>query len=407
MIWTLAFRNIRSNVRRSIISILAIAVGLAVLIFSGTLRVGQYDTLVHSGVSQLAGHVVIQQQGFQENKEPTFILEDAESIRDRMVQTFPDSTVTTRAYIGGLLSSTSNPTFITLTGVDPIAEANISDMPSKIIAGEWLSNDPKDILIGRHTAQMLKVDLNDKLVFTISANGEMNAHLFRVKGIFSTGSDEMDAFTGFIHYEAAQELLSNPTAAHQVAVHLPDVFDTDDAVLKSKSILTADNLDILSWKEALPDIINMIEVDKIANLLINIVLFSIVALGIVNTMLMSVLERLNQFGVLMSIGMKIQLLVRMIVYEGVILGVIGSILGILLGILVSYPMVEYGLDLSNRVGDGIQIGGTINSSVLYGKYSPSLMGFYALFSLTFSILSTLYPAYKLSQLNPIEAMRHQ
>lgn len=407
MIWTLAFRNIRSNVRRSIISILAIAVGLAVLIFSGTLRVGQYDTLVHSGVSQLAGHVVIQQQGFQENKEPTFILQDARTIREQMQSTFPTATITTRTYMGGLLSSTSNPTFITITGVDPEAEATVSDMPNKVIEGEWLSDNTKDILIGRNTAEMLKVELGDKLVFTISANGEMNANLFRVKGIFRTGSDEIDAFTGFVHYKATEELLGTEHAAHQVAVHLVDVFDTDDAVVTTKSLLTDPNLDILSWKEALPDIINMIEVDKIANLLINFVLFSIVALGIVNTMLMSVLERLNQFGVLMSIGVKLNDLIRMIIYEGVILGIIGSLSGIALGIVVSYPLVEYGLDLSNRVGDGIQIGGTVNSAVLYGKYSTSLILFYALFALMFSIISTLYPAYKLSKLNPIEAMRHQ
>ena len=407
MIWTLAFRNIRSNVRRSIISILAIAVGLAVLIFSGTLRVGQYDTLVHSGVSQLAGHVVIQQKGFQDNKEPSFILEDATLIRERMQTTFPEATVTTRTYMGGLLSSTSNPTFLTITGVDPKAEALVSDMPTKLIEGEWLSEDSKDILIGRNTAEMLKVKLNDKLVFTISVNGEMNAQLFRVKGIFSTGSEEIDAFTGFVHYKATEQLLSKPNAAHQVAVHLPDVFDTEDAVEQTKTLISIPDIEVLSWKEALPDIINMIEVDKIANLLINIVLFSIVALGIVNTMLMSVLERLNQFGVLMSIGVKLKLLVRMIVYEGIILGIMGSISGVLLGIVVSYPIVEYGLDLSNRVGDGIQIGGTVNSAVLYGKYSPTLMVFYALFALVFSILSTFYPAYKLSTLNPIEAMRHQ
>ena len=91
MIWTLAFRNIKSNVRRSIISILAIAVGLAVLIFSGTLRVGQYDTLVHSGVSQLAGHVVVQQKGFQENKEPTYILQNATEIQKQLGTEFPNA----------------------------------------------------------------------------------------------------------------------------------------------------------------------------------------------------------------------------------------------------------------------------------------------------------------------------
>ena len=407
MIWTLAFRNIRSNVRRSIISILAIAVGLAVLIFSGTLRVGQYDTLVNSGVSQLAGHVVVQKIGFQENKEPTYILDDGNAIRSELMALFPDSTVTTRIYLGGLLSSSSNPSFLTITGVDPLAEASVSDMPNKLVSGEWLTNNPKDIIIGKNTAEMLKVELNDKVVFTISSNGEMNGQLFRVRGIFSTGSDEMDAFTGFIHYKAAQELLQNSAAAHQIAVHLPDVFDTEDAVQRSKTLIHSPNVEVLSWKEALPDIINMIEVDKIANLLINIVLFSIVALGIVNTMLMSVLERLNQFGVLMSIGLKLKLLIRMILYEGVILGLMGSLLGIALGIIISYPIVEHGLDLSNRVGDGIQIGGTVNSAVLYGKYSPTLITFYALFALVFSIISTLYPAYKLSKLNPIDAMRHQ
>ena len=407
MIWTLAFRNIRSNVRRSIISILAIAVGLAVLIFSGTLRVGQYDTLVNSGVSQLAGHVVVQKMGFQENKEPTFILDNGNEIRDNLSVLFPDSTITTRVYLGGLLSSSSNPSFLTITGVDPAAESSVSDMPNKLIAGEWLTDNTKDIIIGKNTAEMLKVELNDKVVFTISANGEMNGQLFRVKGIFSTGSDEIDAFTGFIHYKAAQELLQSPSGAHQIAIHLPDVFDTDLAVQQSTSAVSEPNVEVLSWKEALPDIINMIEVDKIANLLINFVLFSIVALGIVNTMLMSVLERLNQFGVLMSIGMKLKLLIRMILYEGIILGMMGSLLGIILGIIISYPIVEYGLDLSNRVGDGIQIGGTVNSAVLYGKYSPTLIIFYALFALVFSIFSTIYPAYKLSKLNPIDAMRHQ
>ena len=189
MIWTLAFRNIRSNIRRSIISILAVAVGLATLLFSGTLRVGQYDTLVHSGVSQLAGHVVVQQQGFQENKEPSYILKEASSIRKFFLREYPDETITTRTYLGGLLASTSNPTFITLTGIDPEQESTISDMPDKIIEGEWLSKNTKDILIGHNTAEMLKVGLNDKVVFTVSNNGEMNGQLFRVRGIFRTGSE--------------------------------------------------------------------------------------------------------------------------------------------------------------------------------------------------------------------------
>ena len=406
MIWTLAFRNIRSNIRRSIISILAVAVGLATLIFSGTLRVGQYDTLVHSGVSQLAGHVVVQQQGFQENKEPSYILKEASSIREFFIREYPEETITTRTYLGGLLASTSNPTFITLTGIDPEQESTISDMPDKIIEGEWLSKNTKDILIGHNTAEMLKVGLNDKVVFTVSNNGEMNGQLFRVRGIFRTGSEEIDAFTGFIHYKAAAELLAQEDVAHQIAIHLRDVSDTSDVLERTKQDMNTAEREILPWELALPDILNMIEVDKLANLLVNFILFTIVALGIVNTMLMSVLERLNQFGVMLAMGVKMSQLIRMIIYEGILLGLIGSILGIVLGIIVSYPMVTVGIDLSGRVGDSVQIGNTLNSAVLYGKYSAKLIALYALIAWIFSIMATIYPAWKLSTLKPIEAMRH-
>lgn len=406
MIWTLAFRNIRSNIRRSIISILAVAVGLATLIFSGTLRVGQYDTLVHSGVSQLAGHVVVQQKGFQENREPSYILTEASVIQNFLRGEYPEETVTTRTYLGGLLASTSNPTFITLTGIDPSQEQNISDMPEKIIEGEWLTDNTKDILIGHNTAEMLKVDLNDKVVFTVSNNGEMNGQLFRIRGIFKTGSEEIDAFTGFIHYQAAAELLGQQDVAHQVAIHLRDVSKTSVVLQHTQSGLRTENAEILPWELALPDILNMIKVDKLANLLVNFILFTIVALGIVNTMLMSVLERLNQFGVMLAIGVKMSQLIRMIVYEGILLGLIGSMLGIIIGIVVSYPLVTVGIDLSSRVGDSVQIGNTLNSAVLYGKYSIELIVSYALIAWIFSIFATIYPAWKLSTLKPIEAMRH-
>ncbi len=406
MIWTLAFRNIRSNIRRSVISILAVSVGLATLIFSGTLRVGQYVTLIHSGVSQLAGHVVIQQKGFQENKEPSYLLNNIHTIKTTWQNLVPTGTITTRTYLGGLLSSSSNPSFITLTGIDPEAEQKVSDMPNKLIKGQWLNEDQKGILIGKNTAEILKVDLGDKLVFTVSSNGEMNGQLFRVKGIFTTGSEEVDSFTGYIHYKAAEELLSQENVAHQIALHLNNVDDVPRVLKSSKAILGSPQREILSWKEALPDIINMIEVDKIANLLVNFVLFSIVALGIVNTMLMSVLERLNQFGVMLSIGVRMPQLIRMIIYEGIILGFVGSILGMILGIIVSYPMVKHGLDLSNRVGDGIQIGNTVNSAVIYGKYSMSLIIAYSIIAMIFAVLATLYPAVKLRSLKPIEAMRH-
>ena len=405
MIFRLAYRNIRTNLRRSIITVLAIAVGLTVLILSGVLRTGQYDQMINSGVSQLAGHVVIQKQGYQEERETEMLLLNHESLKEKLLKNYPEATITTRSFLGGLLSSTSGPSFVSLTAISPQEEEVISEFRAKIVQGEWLS-DQKGILIGQNMAESLKVDIGDRLVFTTSFNGEMNSQLFRIRGIFRTGIEEVDSFTGYVHYQAAERLFSKEEAAHQLALHFPLVEDSEGLSSQIEQLLQDSTIEVLSWQQALPEIVNMVEMDKVSNEVINIILFFIVAMGVLNTMLMSVLERTQQFGVMMAIGLKSRDLAVMILYEGLVLGIFGSLLGLVLGVAICYPLVTTGWDLSSAMGENYVVGGAVSSSIMYGKYNWSLIASYVLLAVLFSCLSAVYPAWKLTTIKAIDAMRH-
>lgn len=410
MIFRLAYRNIRTNLRRSIITVLAIAMGLMVLILSGTLRTGQYDQMINSGVSQLAGHVVIQKKGFQEERELEMFVEGHSVLRAQLKEEFPAATITTRSFVGGLLTSTAGSSFATLTAIDPIPELEISEFKDNIIKGEWLDDDQKGILIGQNMADALGLDyetrLNQKLVLNTSINGEMTSQLFRVKGIFRTGVEEMDSFTGYIHYKAAEKLLGKNDVAHQLALHFPLVQQSEQATQDARERIETETLDVLSWQEALPEIVAMIEMDNVSNEIINLILFFIVAMGILNTMLMSVLERTQQFGVMLAIGMKADALIKMILIEALMLGLFGVVLGLVLGVAVSYPLVENGLDFSEAMGENYSFSGAVTSAVMYGKYNWALNAKYVLIAMIFTLISAIYPAGKIRKLKAIDAMRH-
>jgi ABC-type lipoprotein release transport system permease subunit len=410
----LAIRNLLRNPRRSIITVLAISVGLAVMILGLSLQYGSYQDMIANGVSQTAGHVVVQNIEYQADKKPEYTLSNASEIAETIKKASPEATVTQRIFIPGLIQSPHNPSPASFIGVEPISERLISPMADKLIDGEWLTASPQDIVVGAGMAKTLNAKIGDKVVVTVQvAEGDPNTAMFRVKGIFKSGGQEMDAFIAFIHYHAAQDLLKTeealerPDIVHQIGAHIENADDA--AVLKSKIELpkkTSDSLDILTWREALPDLVGLIDVDKKSNGFIHFILALIVAIGILNTMLMSVMERTRELGVLLAIGMRPRKLSIMVLMEGLVLGVVGALLGLGLGWLFSYPLVHNGLDMSAQMGEGMEMSGFVVSTIIYGSYNWPMMFTYAAIAVLFSILSALYPAWRITRLNPVSAMRH-
>ena len=404
----LASRNLFRNARRTGLTMAAISVGLAMMIATINFQYGSYKELTTNAISQLAGHVVVQHPRWQDERESQYLVTDADTVATKLRATFPKAIVTQRVQVGGLLRSSSNSVGAGLAGYEPDQEAQISDLDDKLIDGEWLgSDDLRGIIIGTGMADSLDVKLNDKLVFMSQQKGEeMASRLFRVRGIFRTGSADLDGFVAVSHIDAARDLLGGKAVAHQVAVHLPDARTSEADARTAANALQRDDLFVGSWLDAIPEIYALIQVDRTSSDLMMAVIGFIVALGVLNTVLMSVLERTREFGTMMAVGMRRTSIAGLVLIEATVLGFFGSALGCVLGIGISYPLVNSGIDMSGYMGETMVTGGVAVSTLIMGAWDPNRMALYACLAVVFTILAAIPPAWRVTRMKPVDAMRH-
>lgn len=406
----LAARNLFRNTRRTVITLMAITFGLAMIHFTVNLQTGQYHEMITQGISTLAGHVVVQAEGYQDERDPDLVVTGADAVAQALATELPDAIIAPRIFLGGLLNSPTNSVGVALTGLDPQAEAQVQNIVGKVRQGTWLDDDVQGIVIGEEMAESLSVELGDKLVY-MGQHGdatEMTSQLFRVKGIFRTGSAELDGFVAFSTLQAARRLYGSGDIAHMVTVHLPNPDRATEATALARAALAdTQGIEVLSWRQALPEITAMIQLDRASGDVMLIILGIIVAMGVLNTVLMSALERTREFGVMLAIGMKPPQLARVILLEGVVLGLLGSLLGIGAGLLLTWPAIVWGIDYSEYLGgESVDSGGVVVSSIFYSKINPLRMGLYTLGAIVFTTLAALYPAIHVARLRPVDAMKH-
>ncbi|MEO0600417.1 MAG: FtsX-like permease family protein [Myxococcota bacterium] len=407
---TLAARNLGRNLRRTLITIAAITFGLMTIHFVITLQNGAYEEMLDQGVSSLAGHVVVQADGYQAERDAELLVTHADDVAATLSEAFPSATIAPRILLGGLVTSPTNSVPAGFSGVDPVAEGTVQSLDDRIVAGTWLDDDDRGILIGADMAESLDVGIGDKIVFMgqFGDNDDVSSRLFRVKGIFRTGAAEMDGMLTMGHLAAGRDLLGAGDVAHQVTVHLEDPRGWAEATALAQGDLGArGDLEVLAWRDAIPELYGLIQLDQQSGDTMLVILGLIVTMGVLNTVLMSALERTREFGVMMALGLKPRRLASLILAEGFVLGVVGSLCGLLVGLAVSYPLVVYGLDYSSLLGsDAIETGGVAISAQLMGKYSFVRMASYTLGAVALTTLAAAYPAWHVARLEPVAAMRH-
>ncbi len=404
----IALRNLSRNKRRTALTVAAIAFGLSLMIWTVNFQKGGYTMMIRTGISSMAGHVVVQAEGYQEEKEVTMMVQGASGIASQLQAEFPDAVIASRITMGGLLTSTSTSAGAGLGGIQPGAEQQVQDLHEKVVEGEWLGDDDREIVIGRGMADSLDVELGDKVVF-MGQNGtdEVQSRMFRVKGIFRTGAAQMDGRMAFVHLSAAQELMDAEDVAHQVTVHLENPEDSFEATERALALVGRGDLDVLNWKEALPELAGMIQMDRSSGDFMMVIIGLIVAFGVLNTLLMSVLERTREFGVMLSLGMKPRQVFGLVLTEGLVLGGIGAAVGLGLGLLFSLQAVYQGIDYAAFTGtEAMEMEGIVMDTVMKGDWDPVRMTYYLIGGVLFCVCAAVYPAWAISRLQPVQAMRH-
>lgn len=399
----LAWRNIFRNARRTIIAGSAIGVGLAALIVADAVILGMEHNLIASATESFMGEGQIHRRGFRETLEVERTIRKLDSVMvrlesDSLVRSFAPRTM---SYV--MISSAANMQSVSMIGIDPAREPGLSQVDEAMKEGHYFEGDnERNILIGSKLAEILEVDLGDRIVVTAAQahTGELIQEMFRVSGIYEFNVTDMDRGMAFVRIDKARQMLNIPGQAHQIALNMTDLSIGRDPDHSLWNRYTDEYNEALPWVKLMPQLAGALEMTSFSTWIIGLVLFGVVTLGIINTLFMSLYERMFEFGVMRAVGTRPFGIGRLVVFEAGALALISLIIGIVLGAVISVILSHTGIDYS-----GIEFAGVTFRERLYAVVTTEQYIKYPIVVLLFTCLVGLYPATYAARMKAAEAMR--
>jgi len=399
----LAIRNIFRNKRRTFIAGIAIGIGLAALIFTDALTIGMTYNMIASATESFMGEGQIHRQGFRESYDVEETVVDPDEIVRGLNQEPMVAHFTERTLSFAMITSPANLSSVTMVGIDPETERHLSQIDEAMIKGDYFTGDnPRDIIIGSKLAEILEADIGSRVVLTVAQahTGELAQEMFRVSGIYHFNIREMDLAMAFIRLPKAQQMLNLDHGVHEIAIMFKsETFgrNPDDSFWKRYS---QNGNEAVPWTVLLPMLAKSIEVSQFATFLVGIILFGVVALGIVNTLFMSMHERMFEFGVLRAVGTRAMAMARLILIEAATLALLSIVLGAIMGLIVTAIVMHTGINYT-----GIEFAGVTFRKLLYPVLTVKQFVIYPAVVFIFTLLVAIYPAAYAARLSPSKAMR--
>lgn len=403
MIIKIAWRNIWRNLTRSLVVIGAIIIGIWSIIFLVGMVNGMVDSYVDNAIKNEVSHIKIHHPEFIKDKESKYYIPDVISVKN-MVDTITGvKAVSFKTTINAMISSSHSGRGISAIGVVPKDEIMVSGVSNRIIKGNYLSGTKKNqIIISKRTAEKLKVKLRSKVVLTFqNLENEITMGAFRIVGLFETGNNMYDESVVFVNQNEINNLLDFNGNGHEIAILINDLSDLDKI---QKNIATLfPNLLVRTYKEVQPELALFQSQIKMAGIIYMVIFMLALIFGIINTMMMAVLERVRELGMLMSVGMNKGKVFMMIVVETILLAMVAGPVGLILGYFTTSYFHKQGINLFFYSEEGMKQFGF--DKFIYPNVEPET--YYQLVvavSLT-ALLGSFYPAWKAIRLRPVEAIR--
>jgi len=412
----LAVRNVRRQARRSILTASAMVLGVAVLVFARTLGDGAHSDWIEQGVRLGEGHVALQHPGFQASRHLDDRLSPETRARALAALEAPDiapevEDVAPRLEVQGLANSPTSAVPVFITGVDPAIEHRFSHLSERVTEGRYLEpGDRLQAFIGDRLADRLEIGIGSRLVLTgQDASGEIAGQLVHVVGIFHSGIPEVDQGVVHIPLETAQSWLGVQGSVTTLAVLLHSNWMVNDVRNRLRHALAGDaqHIAVLGWREAMPELDAAIRLDDFGAYLFDIILYAIVGLAIVNTVLMSVLYRRREFGVLQALGLTGKETATVVFGEGVLLTFVSGVTGMLLGYGVTWLLFRNGLDYSALMQGDFTISGVVLDPVIVPIFRATQVWRGVAWILVIGFLASLYPAFRAWHIDVAEAMKFE
>jgi putative ABC transport system permease protein len=327
----LAWRNLWRHKRRTWLTATAMIFSNVLLVFMISLQFGSYDMMINNTLQSFSGHFQIQKNGYNDNPKLRLSIKSIQSLATEMRRIMPQTRVAARAAAFTLASSEQRSFGIQVIGVQPEFEAGVSTLPGLVKQGSFLE-DPyaAEIVIGAVMARNLKVGIGDEITLLSSGrDGSFAAGVLTVTGIYESGSQQMDRSFAEIPLGYFQEMFAMGNHGNSIAVAVDSLDQVTPELVNAQQVISGRNgLLALGWTELHPGLKQAIQADLSSAWFMYGVLIILVAFSVLNTQLMSVLERTREFGVITALGIKPRKLVSLVMLETFLMSLIGLIIGV-------------------------------------------------------------------------------
>lgn len=400
--FSIAFRNLVRNGRRSVLTGLAVALGLvAVMAMAGMIE-GMVGTMVADGIRITSGHLQIRNLTYDENEESLLadnLLRDGEAMAAQVESVSEVVSAAPVLWFGGLLSTPQESTGIQLMGINTEDDFH-APIREGIVAGTYLSNDDRRmVLVGRTLADQMEIGVGDRVnIAAGSAAGGGQEGVFTVAGLVDTGFPSIDQNRIIMPMEQAQAFSGVGDRFSSLIVMLRN---QDDAEMMAAAFAES-GVDVLTWREMNSLILESVENGLVFYYILYAIVFLAVAVLIANTLLMSVFARAREIGILGSLGMNRRQIMLLFLVEAALLAVFGIAVGLVLGYVVVAYMTYVGISIPAEtvaLVEGFPMGTT-----LYSGFAPTQFVILSFLLLVIVVLVSLYPAWFAARMEPVEAL---
>ncbi len=403
MLPKIAWRNIWRSRTRSLVVIGSVVIGIWALIFLLGFFRGQVNNYISNIIENETSHIQIHDSVFKSDFEVRLFIPEAAMIQQKLEESPEIKAVSSRLLINGMLSSSAAVQGVMVKGVDLARENEVTRLSTKVIEGTGFEDDKRNqILVSQRMATKLKVGLRSKVVLTFqNVQGDISTAAFRIAGIYKTVNRISDELYVFAQIDDLRRLTDIPVkGAHEIAILVNDFDQTDTIATGLAQTLAPWKVE--TYKQISPDLELFNSQIRINMMIMTVIFMLALIFGIINTMLMAVLERLKELGMLMAVGMNKLKVFIMVVLETIFIALIGAPIGMLLGYMTTAYLNRVGIDLS-RWSKALEEFGM--SDLVRPTLDNETLITIAVAVIITAILASIYPAFKAIRLKPVEALR--
>jgi putative ABC transport system permease protein len=403
----LAWRNVWRNPRRTGLTVAATVFAVVLVVFFVAMAAGIHEKMIEDMVRVHSGHVTLAGAGWMESQTLDHPLVIAPAVRRALDRTPGVLAWAPRVLGYGLISKQTEAHGVALLGVDPAREPEVTTLAERLRQGVFVSAErPHGVVLGETLARHLEARLGDEvLLYSQAYTLETAADLFRVVGIAKLPDPELDRGLVILSLADAQAFFAYGDRVSEVAVLDREGADAGRVAARLRAELAGSGtpIEIQTWRQRMPELVQFIFLDDAGMYMLLVILIVVVAFGILNTILMSVLERTRELGVLLALGLRPAAVFRLVYLESTFLACIGLVLGLGIGIPLVLWFQAHPVHLGREMAGAMEIFGI--EPVMRWKLKPLNPIGSTITVLGVALLAALYPASKASRGRPVDALR--